>query len=67
MISWKNTRKNGVVAIGTKSVGSGSVTWIIRKSPGGLSYHLYLGETSTAPMYTRSTINDCKVLAEVYL
>ena len=67
MIDWKNTRKNGAVAIGTKVIKDSSITWVIRKSVGGLNYRLFLGETQTNPMYTRPTINDCKVLAEAYL
>jgi hypothetical protein len=67
MISWTNTRKNGRVAIGTKDVGKGTVTWVIKKSVGGINYQLFLGEIQATPMYSRSTINACKVLAEAYL
>jgi hypothetical protein len=67
MIEWKNTRKNGVVAIGTKAIGNSSITWVIKKSAGGLNYQLFLGETEKNPMYSRPSINDCKVLAEAFL
>ena len=67
MIEWKRTRKNGVVEIGTKRVGASTVTWTIKKSGGGLSYQLFLGEPTDTPMFTRATIDDCKIIAEVYL
>lgn len=63
-ISWKSTRKKGIVSEGIKQIGGSSVTWTIKKSAGGLSYELYLGATK---MYTRATISELKELAEEYL
>lgn len=67
MISWSRVRKNGAVSIGTKMIGDTEITWTIKKSTGGLNYELHLGEITSVPMYTRATINECKVIAEVYL
>ena len=66
MIEWKKVRKNGLVAIGTETVSDTEIEWNITKSAGGLCYTLHLGEVKSVPMVTRSTINDCKVYAEVY-
>ncbi len=66
MVEWKNTRKNGASAVGTKQIGNSTVEYTIKKSAGGLSYSLFLGDSAN-PMYSRATINECKQLAEVYL
>lgn len=66
MIAWTATRKNKACAVGTKTIGEVEVTWTIKKSVGGMNYQLFMGESSQ-PLYTRPTINDCKILAEAFL
>ena len=51
MIEWKKTRKNGVIATGTKKVGDNEITWNIKKSSGGMSYQLFLGEPTGIPTF----------------
>lgn len=67
MVEWRKTTKKGVVAIGTKKLGSEKVIWVIKRSKGGVNYHLFLGEENSTPMYARPTVNACKVLAEAFL
>lgn len=66
MIKWLKSSKKGVVCSGTKLVKDLEVAWEIRKTKGGGSHQLFLGESTTV-MYTRPTVNDCKVLAEGFL
>lgn len=67
MIDWKNVRKERAVFVGTKRLGEATITWTIKKSIGGLSYQLFLGDAKGSPLYSFSTADECKRMADVYL
>jgi len=67
MVKWTKVRRKGVVSIGEGVISDKPFLWNIRKSPAGVAYQLFLGETGKTPIITRATIEDCQKYAEEYL